>query len=490
MAKPDKNVLSTIKAPVVMDAASHSGLAAFMRYLSGLKNNDSAALAAQEGARLKPYFNSMSRHLGGILQKVDDDTALGREKAGLGKISRPEDLKSLFNDMARHTRNTLLSEVVILPDNIRDSGPAKSLFDKPCFNTDYYYGGHRFGFGFLQVYRTDEMGIKNGSVTFPTFMIDHRMMEAVARHQPRLLLEKLQDVMTWGNHDMLHHLTMPELNKYNPEVAENFQSPEKGETAPYNWFSNIGYEAWAQRLHENVLEASDAGDLESLKEKVDAYFDELERIRDESLSGEGGKLEVMRRKVHETMDYYGVVMANALTRAFPLNHPLLGHCLERMQKADPMPEEALFDCARGIPAEPGSNEVPGPVPRRYRRRPVQVLEMLRREIAAAPPHGVGMKSLIHGVIAKYRQNGFDILPAEDVVIGYRNFKLIQLIYTAHSDIESHAPDHPQSGRKAMVDEATLRMLLSGRRYIENMEQAKAAGKQVSGAARPGAVSGA
>ena len=109
------------------------------------------------------------------------------------------------------------------------------------------------------------------------------------------------------------------------------------------------YEAWAHMAQEKIILAPGNETLVAgMENLVDDYFDFLGRTVDERLRLGG------REEAHEIVNYFGVLMGHILGRAFPLDHPVVLRCLDRMERIDPLPEHAAKDCVRmlyGVPQE-------------------------------------------------------------------------------------------------------------------------------------------
>lgn len=433
---PD-DVPVTVHAPIVIDALTDKGVKPLLDFIDALEKHSNIELAEAENKRLTPYFKAVSRYL----QRVAYETAETDEKAiELNGLSSPGALAGLFNAAARQTHNTILSDVAILPSEIVFWGPAYPLFQSRQFKVGYEYDGHTFNFGFLQVY---EGGYRNGaksSTAFPTFMLDSKMMKAVAPHEPLDMLRRFQEVISFVNHDMLHHFTTPIIN---PVVAQKFRFEDvvaqPGEPDPIHaWYrrlprksrNDILYEEWAQMSHESALLApGNEAQLEELTGKVTEYFRHLKRIGEDIAQSEG------KDKAHKTVDYFGMVMAHALTRVFPLNHPLMIQCIDSLQKADPGAGKFLKDAEYSITGRPSKlRELYNQIARlvtRHPSTPEEPLTTIRRYAEKS--------SDMTRITDAYRQLGFDVLPRDDAAISYRNIKMLQLIRFTHEDLHPHVP---------------------------------------------------
>lgn len=427
----------TVHAPIIIDALTNVGVKPLFDFIDALEKHSNIEVARAENERLTPYFKAVSRYL----QSVAYETAATDEDAvKLESLSTPGALAGLFNAAARQTHNTILSDVAILPSGIVSWGPAYPLFQSRQFKVGYEYDGHTFNFGFLQVY---EGGYRNGaesSTAFPTFMLDSKMMNVIAPHEPLELLRGFQEVISFVNHDMLHHFTTPILN---PVVAKKFRFEDvvvqPGEPDPIHaWYrglpqksrNDILYEEWAQMSHESALLApGNEAQVEELTGKVTEYFRHLKRIGEDIARDKG------EDEAHKTVDYFGMVMAHALTRVFPLNHPLMTHCIDSLQKADPGAAKFLKDAEHSITGRPSRiRELYNHIARLVTQHPPtqgESLTTIRRHAEKSPN--------MTRITEAYRQIGFDVLPPDDAAVGYRNIKMLQLIRFTHEDLHPHVP---------------------------------------------------
>ncbi|MBI3441999.1 MAG: hypothetical protein HY052_09425 [Proteobacteria bacterium] len=489
----------TVTAPIIIDATTAEGVQPFLDFVHQLEGHSNTEIAAEEDRRLQPYFSSMSAYLTRAIDKADPEKV---NKAELGKLTTRGALSGIFNAMAAKTHNTMTSDVVIMPDNIYTTGPASHLFEgRRAFNTNYNYCGHSFNFGFFQVF---EMGdnpvflidndqvtevsnkkIKRSSTTFPTFRIDHRMMDKVPPSQLTSLLRDFQKVMTFVNHDMLHHFTSPIINS---GTVKKFGDNDKQMSAwddkiPY---VSIGgsYEHWAQIGHEKALIAPENTVLlDDIRTKLDHYFDELKRVGESLMQKNKPNTpitstlaNIFNRKeheAHEVIDYFGMVMAHALTRVFPLNHPIMTHCLQSLQKADPEPQRALMDCHKMMKPEWDYLEAPQVfdpfssaiyiaryakrfAARHAKKSPSKLLTAIRD---AATKYDGG----ISDIVLSYRDQGHEILPEDNAAASYIKLKSLQLAELSRDEVHAHIPvpsDSSMAKLRSATDQLTLDMIIA------------------------------
>ncbi len=408
-----------INAPVVTDAVD--GARPFLDMVASLRRNDSAKVAAAESERLRPYFAGLSRYLGEPAGTASDT---------LKKLTAPGALSALFNASAAARHNTILSEVVIAPQDIRHEGPAASLFMRSnAFEQAYEYRDNRSVFGFLQLYEDRQPATY--SATVPVLLLDSHRMRKIRPYQADAMLRHLQRAMTLVNHDMLHHFTGSIVNN---ETAETFPGSytakrfgSHGGTRTHTplrlWDMALPgglYEEWAQIAHERVFLAPGneamAAEIDGL---IDPCFDELERIRDAMMKTAKDRPDDAR----DTIDYFGMMMAHALTRVFPLNHPVMSHCMDRIERADPDPGKIVADCGGMLQQSGTGNSRPTP--------PRDILTAIGNQVLA--DSGIGR------IIAGYRAVGLDLLPDGDRDVDYRQLKLFQLSLMSLDEVRAHMP---------------------------------------------------
>ncbi|MEZ0224430.1 MAG: hypothetical protein ACAH83_07755 [Alphaproteobacteria bacterium] len=414
-----------VNAPIVLDAKTKEGVQGLLDYIRSLSTHKNTEVAQAEAERLQPYFSAMNVYLTQALEK----TGVGMpEKAALKRLTTPGSLSKLFNAMADYTRSTLISDVVVMTDNIKTEGPASHLFREwNEFKTDYSFNGRSFNFGFLQVYEGGKKDKARSATTFPTFLIDRKMTSAL-HSEAEPVVRGLQSVMTLVNHDMLHHLTSTYIGgntAFKPEDMRrwSYVDPVK------EWARTIprvsegeAYEEWAQMGQEKVLLApGNEALVEEVRVKVDQFMNGLERVRDRILreAGDPPPPEELRL-AHDVVDYFGTTMAHALTRVFPLNHDIMQYCLDRMERLDPAPGATLLECTKmmAYPAnvKDGSRE--------------ELLSVLRSS-------GRVRSGTVSQIVKSYRDLGCDVYPSDDSQMGYKNIKMLQLIQLG--GLQSHIP---------------------------------------------------
>lgn len=450
--KTETKLPLTVAAPVIIDATTKEGVQPFLDFVRSLEEHNNEEIAQEESRRLQPYFQAMGTYLTNMRGKLDQ----ARKQASEGLTTRGA-LSGIFNAMATKTHNTMISDVVILPDNIYNTGPASHLFrGKYEFNTGYSYDDYSFNFGFFQVFEGGLQKKALSSTTFPTFRIDHRMMNAVPADQLTPVLHGLQAVMTFVNHDMLHHLTSPIINpstvakiggdnsKMMSDWDKNIPSADKGEA----------YEHWAQIGHERaLLEGSSAETIDDIRGKLDLYFQELKKLDGTTQELQDGNSE--QPTAHEVVDYFGMLMAHALTRVFPLNHPIIIRCLQQLEKTDPDSGKALEDCYQMMKST-------FPAGAWMDKTQQELRTLMLNDIRTVAGYKKGYNP-IADIVESYQESSHPLLPKKDQDVGYIHLKLLQLARLAQHDVRPHIPKPAEKSIadiRKVADKLTLDMIIA------------------------------
>ncbi len=354
-----------IDAPIIVTTADRSAFEAFIKGL----DVDSRLVARLESARLAPYFATLSAYMSDALRKrreaKPDEPSKGPK---IDDLIRPENLAAMFNGVADYNRNTVLSQIAIVPDVfIRDEKTKKELFDgHALLGGNTLHHGRNFNFGFVQVYKRDDKGKAVSSVAFPLLSLDTPMLELVAPHQPRALLQSLQTVMNSGNHDMLHHMTNEILTStvsrsFRREPFREFFEVAKTNKPLWDWSRKnlssgrgdsdpFSYESWlimTQREVRNRAETMPGLEQGQVQTAVESCCRELKRISAEMQSS-AATPEEGARNAHRAVDYFGSMVAYALSRFQPITGPYISTLIEAMEEADPLRDAAEKECLLGL----------------------------------------------------------------------------------------------------------------------------------------------
>ncbi len=313
----------------VIESTAPEQLKVFSDFVTALRE-DNVAAAINEAERLTPYFSALSKQL-------DLDAAINPQKAAAVRdLTSPGALKSVFNAVAARTKNTILSEIAIIPEAVLRFETANETQYSGPLN---YKGKNFINFGFIQVFNAN----RTSGTSFPILAFNDSLMKTIAPHRPKAMLEALQTVATAGNHDMLHHYTNTILN---PNISctrmdkKDFPDPvmevRDWQKTHFNGYisdrSEDSFESWLMLNHMRVRELmKDTHEEEALKQSCDTFFDELGRIGGEISTATSAK------QAHETVDRFGIALLFTMMRYLPLDHPLIDHAIERFQQVDPDP---------------------------------------------------------------------------------------------------------------------------------------------------------
>src|SRR5690349_3860543 len=98
----------TKTAPVIT-AMREDQIKSFLDFIEE-QRVDNASAARTEAIRLGPYFNALS------VQLTRDAEGIQKDSASLAALSSKGSLSRLFNAVACRTKNTILSELVLMPE--------------------------------------------------------------------------------------------------------------------------------------------------------------------------------------------------------------------------------------------------------------------------------------------------------------------------------------------------------------------------------------
>jgi hypothetical protein len=421
----------SVKAPVIMDATTEEGVKPLWDFARGLLLRANTEAAAMEAARLKPYFGALSAYLA---RAADGSATLHDEvKATHKALNAPDKLCEMFNGMAKATGNTILSGIAIAPHDIRAEGaPAARLFSDMTLNHSFRYGAYEFRFGFVEVFRDGEKPHQaTSSVSVPIFTLEPALLNAIAPHAPEKMLEKLQSVITALNHDMLHHFHSPAINR---AIAHNFD-PDYREGPVYKeWFGTpavgpLRLEPWSQLTHGKTLK--DETLAAGVKKDADIFFDELARISGALPAAEAAA----------AADYFGMALLQSFTRALPLTHPLIAHCLERLEQADPLDPAArrrrdIF--ILGKKALPENQDWKEDAIIRILAAEKKFEEVTPEDVLEGALRAFSKDGEMRNVLKDWAGQGLKF-HRDPAALSYRDLKLLQLAALSPSDARTHVP---------------------------------------------------
>lgn len=435
----------SVKAPIVFKVDTETDAAPLIEFALQLKRHPNKEIVQAESERLAPYFRAYGNHLRKVAQDIFEKkriiarpTARTKNKDNINSILTENGLAGLFNDMAAYTHNVLISDVAILSNKfLLPENPARDLF-QGTFNVNYWNDGYLMSFGFVQIHKFDKKNNNNESVTFPVFMIDYQMMDAIQSYKPDTLLSEFQKMMTFVNHDMLHHLSSPGIRN---DVAKDFRSYNSNNPVMF-WYDNLlngDYERWAQIIHEkSLLDDANKSLMPAVEKNIDDYFSELKRISDC----------IQDKKLAATViSFYGMAMAHAMCRVFPLNHPYIDTCFDRLKEIDPNPDY-LFEklgCAKKFDRMVEGLSV-------KQSNIFNIKKQVATDLAAA------------NLIYAYKRSGYEILPEKDEDINYHHLRKYELIKMCSEDLKPHVPteffDMALNSERSNADKTTFDLMIA------------------------------
>lgn len=443
----------SVTAPIITDAMDVAAADALQNYIAGLASHSNTTTSRAEAERLSGYFGDAEIYLKREITKLDHGHPLAQEKPTLEKLVTSKSLSGMFNAVSAHFRNTLISDVVLLPEGLEDQPHVRNIFPERRFNQVFDLNGTgNIYFGFLKVPQKDHKGRITSAVSIPTMSLSGAILEAVAGHDPLPMLKIFQDVMTHVNHDMWHHLSSFMISD---AVSHDF-GKKFDKTSAFSWGVRIpekgnpdSYERLVHTIHENVLtQDGTKKDFSVLEEKIDNFFTHLDRIAVEiAAKGEDPK---------RVVNYFGLAIGHALSRIYPLDHPLVLRSIDRLQEVDVSSANYLDDAA-------GMYKV---------RVSISLGEKENTPVnrGHALLHVYMTDSRVAAVVKKYESAGHDLLPAKDALPTYRQLRQMHLICASSEDAGAHIPDHGTEMRKE-GGKAALDLLLTVSKAINfNIKQ--------------------
>jgi hypothetical protein len=432
-------------------------------------------IADAEARRLSEngYFEALSAYAHRALPEV---AAQGAEQARLCGIpvehtasnpkslaarTSPENLAHIFNETTAVTSNALISEVVIIPSNIYSAGRTQQVFNRSRLDVPYNTAFGYFAFGFFQAYGAEH----EQSSTFAIFTLDSDAIAPLLPYDTHKMFAGLQKAMSMVNHDMLHHLTAPIID---PVVADKHNQSFSRQLPVYAWADKVRkyggwggdsepYEDLMQIVHENAVLTSDP-DGKKTTAIVDDYFKELTRLCAVALAD--ATHQKQKDDVREAVNYCALLMGHALTRVYPLNHPVMTNCLDKMLAVDPVPEKSLEDTLftradigrdpkhrqKALSAYPGNHDKIAAISRDFKssidvlqhygfiqKLPDNKKENQNQADAKEPPQSA--------VADRYDRAARSWKEAYQTIINFKPYalKLIQLTQVSLIDVQAHVP---------------------------------------------------
>ena len=411
----------------ILTSVEPDQLEKFRTFVAQLRG-DNTFIAEEEAQRLRDYLKAYG-------QVLSADQAAARHVDPKAKaLANPHVLRRLFNQVAVDTKNTVLSGIIIAPDELLDQKEALEGTTQ-FFATSVYWAtkgqfARTFFFGFIQTFEDD----KNGSTAIPVLALNTGLMLDIEPYNSAAMLKALQTVATSSNHDMQHHYTSTILNPRIAQTVEDKRLPSPDFNVK-DWsdlyFNHAekdsdprSYESWLMLNHARVRRLMEEGpEGEALKKACDDCLAELRRIGEEMTAS------LSAQKAHEVVDYFGTMMLFSMARSMPLNHPLMEYAIRGLQQADPMPE-ATADAKDDI------------VDRVQNHKAEKKREFIKESLA------------------NYKAHGFDLLPEEHDYVSLKKLQLLMIEPWVIHVMSPSRPDTDLATAQERVSEVNRDMITS------------------------------
>ena len=310
--------------PIVRHARDDVGQHSLLTDLSGLELQDCRAIARAEAIRLRPCFNMMAARLAHDIDRLDsilDNDPIAATPLSLGPIDRADVLEHIFNAVTRHTGNVILSKPLIAPESTlyfleKYYNQNNAIFS--YYNIKTEIDTHSYALSIMRTAATVA-----ASVSRPMMTVDPLYMRHIAPHAPQAMYTAMQNILDFVSHDMLHHLTNVMLSQKIARRRDKAPYLEESDTLYAAYFKKQAetnqpqsYESWAVMGHARNMRFAEDVVVPRIAEQVNIFYTELSRITD--------KMSVATRQ------YFSAIPLYALCRIYPLDHPLIQSCLDRM----------------------------------------------------------------------------------------------------------------------------------------------------------------
>lgn len=310
--------------PIVRHARDDVGQHSLLTDLSGLEQQDCREIARAEAVRLRPCFNMMAARLAHDIDRLDsilDNDPMATDPFTLGPIDSADVLEHIFNAVTRHTGNVILSKPLIAPESTlyfleKYYNQNNAIFS--YYNIETEIDTHSYALSIMRTAAT-----ASASVSRPMMTVDSLYMRHIASRAPQALYVAMQNILDFVSHDMLHHLTNVMLSQNVARRRDNAPYLEESDTLYAAYFKKQAetnqppsYESWAVMGHARNMRLADDVVVPQIAGQVNIFYTELNRITD--------KMSMATRQ------YFSAIPLYALCRIYPLDHPLIQSCLDRM----------------------------------------------------------------------------------------------------------------------------------------------------------------
>jgi len=318
------NIQTHPPKPPIMQTASGDAVPRILSFLKDLNATPVTDLARHESDRLTPYFTALEKRISVVMRPFDGDVITYYQTPMEAPEPPPVEkgsLKTLFNKVASDTGNIILSEFAILPQDAMmhpDIISLKKHGHMELFSQSADFDNSFISMGFIQS-RQENHG---PSVSVPVLFLPTNITMDLNGVDATAMLSPLRDILTAGNHDMMHHLTNTYLTgsvsniKNPPAYAKPLQSflrenTEEGDNNPK------GYEGWALTSHILTWRGlQNRGMAQDLCESVNTFYDGLDQL-DRDMEAQG-KTAGERSNI---TNYFSMLCDFVLMRFQPMDSP-------------------------------------------------------------------------------------------------------------------------------------------------------------------------
>lgn len=341
------NTETHTQKPIIIQTAFGDAIPRIVSYLKDMGRAPVTEVAQQESERLTPYFTALEKRISVVMRPFDGDVITYYQTPAEAPEAPPVEkggLKSLFNKVAADTGNVILSEFAIIPQEAimhPDIIAMKKHGQIDLFSQSVDFNYTMISMGFIQS-RQENHG---PSISVPVLFLPAPITANLRNIDATTMLSHLRDILTAGNHDMMHHLT----NTYLTGSVSGIKNPPPYEKPLVNFMRDNteegdnnpkGYEGWALTSHILTWRGlQNNGGAKELTATVEKFYDALEQLdRDMAATG---KEDYERTNVR---NYFSVLCGFVLMRFQPMDSPAAEIATERTANMDqdPFSEIARF----------------------------------------------------------------------------------------------------------------------------------------------------
>ncbi len=194
--------------------------------------------------------------------------------------------------------------------------------------------------GFIQAANTGE----RTRYSMPVLGLEDKQLKRIKNYKPQVLIAALEDLLTYTNHDLLHHITSDGLNK-NISMHDRFTKGHqinefwKNFTVPPENSRGVNYENYLLRAQAALFHRvckSDPSFKSGYFATMDTFFGELERIcgemRVKAETLPPAHVESEKENIKELANYLGEAALFSMMRLFPVMSREVGKYIRRREE--------------------------------------------------------------------------------------------------------------------------------------------------------------